>query len=80
MLTRQTAMLSEKANPDITHLELAPSRDSYDPKHVAVDYDLDPFAVQEAQKDGDYLEFRSLTWFKAGLLACAEVSYSPWHH
>lgn len=36
-------------------------------------FDEDVFGHQRDAKDGDYLEFRSLGWFKAGLLACAEV-------
>lgn len=66
-------MMTEKQAGQGNHLEVAISRESYDPKNTIIDYDLDPFAVQEAQKSDDYLEFRSLSWFKAGLLACAEV-------
>lgn len=62
----------EKHTAEVNHLEVAISRESYDPKNAVIDYDLDPFAIQEAQKADDYLEFRSLGWFKAGLLASAE--------
>jgi len=37
-------------------------------------YDVDPFAANEAADNGDYLEFRTMGWFSAGVVGTAEVS------
>lgn len=41
-------------------------------------FEEDAFSRQKGLKtDGDYLDFRTMGWFKAGLIATAEVSVSP---
>lgn len=39
-------------------------------------YDVDPFAANEAENSGDYLEFRTMGWVSAGVVGTAEVSHS----
>jgi hypothetical protein len=41
---------------------------------VANSYDVDPFAINEAQNSEDYLEFRTMGWVSAGVVGTAEVS------
>jgi len=40
---------------------------------VANSYDVDPFAINEAQNSEDYLEFRTMGWVSAGVVGTAEV-------
>ena len=36
-------------------------------------YEIDPFALQAAQKADDYVEFHTMGWVQAGCVATAEV-------
>jgi hypothetical protein len=68
------SMQNEKAASPITNsvpddVEVAPTSEKHTHK-----YGVDAFSAQREDAGEDYLDFRTMGWFQAGLVSTAEVS------
>lgn len=74
--TKRAQLAGEKANtsessvPD--DIEVGPFEK---PNYTANKYAVDAFSAQKDEAGEDYLDFRTMGWFQAGLVSTAEVSH-----
>lgn len=74
-LAGEKANTSESSVPD--DIEVGPFEK---PTYTANKYAVDAFSAQKEEAGEDYLDFRTMGWFQAGLVSTAEVSLDPPFH
>ena len=73
-LAGEKANTSESSVPD--DIEVGPFEK---PTYTANKYAVDAFSSQKEEAGEDYLDFRTMGWFQAGLVSTAEVSHNYDH-
>lgn len=63
------------ANAVPDDIEVGPSFEK--PVYAPNKYAVDAFSAQRDENGEDYLDFRTMGWFQAGLVSTAEVSLTP---